>query len=285
MPITRKTIRERAADSLSIFLDSLQAAPDSPSIVRLANITDVAIDDERFRWYYVYVPDNNEFRLVTAVNVANGAVTLGRDFTANVVQNSVVQIYGLLNPDEWNSIIDNEVMPALFREDRVVIPLVSGTYEYNATSVASWLTTEEQIIRMRLRDQTVAIAPREGEAPAVYIKEVDDHNVWAILQIIDTNQRLVIEARRYYTAFGNETSTVNINERLVVERAKYQALKRIFQRLGAAAKRIYGQQMVLTERDVIEEERRRLKVTVRRDWSDETEPIAGNPDAEINWTW
>ena len=152
MGITRKTIRERAAESLGVFLDSVQAAPDSKSIIRLANITDIAIDDERFQWYYVYAVVNDEFRLVTSVTASTGTVVVAREFTADVIQGEALQIYGLLNPNEWNNIIDHEVLPALFREDRAVIALVSGTLEYNITATNSWLTTEEQIIRLVNRD-------------------------------------------------------------------------------------------------------------------------------------
>lgn len=287
MALTRKQIRESGAKALGVYVDLGSPASNSANglVGTFNKVADLAVDNEKFRWSYLYNSTDAEFRLVTNTVASNGLTTVQRAFTNSILTTKSYQLYGILSPDEWNDIIDEEALPNLYYRDRFTITLIAGTTEYNATNTASWLTTVEQIIRIRFKNDQDANAPAYAEAPVVYPYQGGDGVVTISIPSFNDVDKLLVEGRHYYTALGNETNTVAGPPKLFTTKAKHEALQRIFHTMGPAAKKIFGQQMVLVERNLAEVEKRFQSHTVMRDYWSEDEPLAGDPFGTPNWTW
>lgn len=284
--ISKKTLREDAAKSLGLYhevtLDTNTSSPHTQ--VSVPDLQDKAVDDERFQWSWLW-RSASEWRLIASTDVANATITVVRAFDGQVDNGTTLAVYGLLSPDDWDVAINN-AMQDKFYKDRITVPLVSGQKEY--TPNASWLQMREQIIRMRWRDESSgSTKPVEGEVAVAFPVEAN-HAVTIIVpsQPTDaTNTSLIIEARHYIGKLSDDTDQITLPGNLAQAAVKHEALKSIFQKMGPQARKFYAQQMVLTERDLAEQENRWLPTTSHRDWSDEDEPIGGDPTAGPEWGW
>lgn len=234
----------------------------------------------------------NQFRVVSSSGVPSaGTVTLTRAFQgdptfAALPVGTPFDMYLILTPDEWLDAAGTAISDSFYK-DKAEITLVAGQTEYNVTSVASWLMTEGQVLRARYRDATVAAAPVEADVPAIYFDE-DDFALTARLPTLPSNVANVtlrIDARHYYPKFTTWSDTTTLPEALAVQKTVDVALKKIFQKLGPAAKRVYGMAMVVAERDLAESEGRWLDNTAKRAYSSEEYPLGGADDYVMSWGW
>lgn len=234
---------------------------------------------------------SSQFRLITTTGLPGAStVTLQRAFSTLTAlpAGELLDFYLILSPDEWNNAANIAIQDKFFK-DRVSIPLVAGQTEYSTAGIASWLQTKGQIIRARFRNTATAGAPIETEVAATYIQET----AYAITFIFPSlsffdiaNTTIEVDARRYFVALTTDGTTVTLPYRLCVAAVKHEALKLIFQKLGPAAKRIYGQAMVLAERDLTEAEARWLDNVSMKDMSDEEPAIGGNmAGGGGTWSW
>ncbi|KKL50969.1 hypothetical protein LCGC14_2300180 [marine sediment metagenome] len=280
-------LRVGAAKSLGLYVEvtANTNAANSNTLITCPDLKDKAIDNERFQDSFIWRKEG-EWRLIASdgVDVPNATITVARAWSNNNVNNVTFGIYGILSLDDWDTVID-EAMQDKFYKDRVTIPLVSGQKEY--TPNASWLQTKGQIIRMRWRDESSgATKPIEGEVAVAYVVDVD-HGIKVIVpsQPSESNTSLIIEARHYFGKMAADNAIVTLPGRLAEIAVKHEALKLIFQKMGPGAKRVFGQQMVLTERELQSQEARWLDTDAHRDWSDEDEPFGGDPEGAFDWGW
>jgi len=282
---TFKEIREACAKSLGLYLEvtTNTNTVNAHTILTCPDLEDKVVDNEYLRSAYVWRSES-EWRRVESTDVPNATITVTRGFATQVAANSVMKVYRLLSPDEWKTAADDGLRDKFFK-DRITVPLVDGQREY--TPNAAWLKTEGQIVRMLFRDvNDGSTKPVESAVAAVRVSEVD-HVVKVILptQPNITNVSLIIEARHYFDAATNDNTTYSLPNKLSEAAVKREALRQIFHKLGPAAKKVFGQQMVLTEQDLAAAEARWLDTTVRRDLFDEDVPLGGDPGASAGWSW
>ena len=237
----------------------------------------------------------SQYRIITSTGLpAALTITLQRAFqgvpTSNLLAGTELEFFLILSPIEWDD-ATNSAVQSKFYKDRISIPLVSGQKQYDQTDAAKtyyspWFQSRGQFIRGRYRDSSTATAPFEDEIAALWFTEVA-YGVKLIFPNLPssvTNITAEIEARHYYSALTSDADTVTLPERLAVSAIKDEALKLIFQKLGPAAKKIYGMAMVLTERELAEQEARWLDNSARRDYSDEEAIDVGDLDMG-SWGW
>ena len=284
---TKEELRVGAAKSLGLYVEVTANANATNSNTKFTapDLADKAIDNERFQDSFIWRKEG-EWRLVgsAGVDVPNAAITVARAWSDNNVNNVTFGIYGILSLDDWDTAIDEGIQDKFYK-DRITIPLVDGQKEY--TPNAAWLQTKGQIIRMRWRDESSgATKPVEGEVAVAYVVDVD-HGIKVIVpsQPSSSNTSLIIEARHYFGKLAADNAVVTLPGRLAEIAVKHEALKLIFQKMGPQAKRHFGQQMILTERELQGQEARWLDTDAHGDWSDEDEPFGGDPEGSFDWAW
>ncbi len=287
---TKKELRVGSAKSLGLYAEvtantNATNGTGTWDIVTCPDLKDKAIDNERFQESFLWRQED-EWRLIGSTDVPNATITVTRGFDDNNVNDVTFAIYGILSLDDWDTVID-EALQDKFHKDRITIPLVAGQKEYSMPSGAEWLQTKGQIIRMRWRDESSgSTKPVEDEVSTAYPVEADH-----VLKIVvpsqpsGSNVSLIIEARHYFDKLTADANTVSLPGRLAEAAVKHEALKLIFQKMGPGAKRVFGQQMVLTERELQGQEARWLDTDAHRDWSDEDEPFGGDPEGAFDWGW
>lgn len=239
---------------------------------------------------------SGQYRVITSTGLpAATTITLTRAFSSLTAlpAGTLLDFWLILNPDELNECVNTGLQDKFFK-DRLAWLLVDGVYEYDLTDItksyyAPWVQSKGQFIRGRYRDTTISGAPVEYEIPVIYFEEVA-YGVKVVLPKMSlpsnlVNIQAVLELRHYYDKLTADTDTTTLPERLAVLSVKNEMLKKIFQKLGIGAKRIYGMQMALTEKELAEQESRWLDNSARRDLNDEDFPIGGDPERGIQWGW
>lgn len=282
---TRADVRKKAAKALGLYysLTGTATSTGGNTVIPAAGIKDIAVDDEKFQFAWLRCVDQSEVRLVISTDVSAGTITVQRGFTGDT-NGDVLELYLVLSFDEMNDAI-NDAVEDKFYIDRDVVTLVAEQTEY---TLSNWIKDKGQIIRIRKRDvASGATEPREQEVPSVYPYDDSGEVKLVIPPLFEVeNITYVVEARRYQTALTDDTTTVTIPERLLVAAAKWEMLKKVFQKMGPAAKRIFGQAMVLAERELAEQEQRHLPVDARRDYQSENiAAVAGAQESQVHWTW
>lgn len=289
LPISLKELRIAAAKSLGAYFEGPLTAIDGTfTVLTVPTIADVAYDAERFQFWFAW-RKFDEWRLVASTGLPSATtLTVTRAFDEAIAAGEVIAFYLILTPDEWNDSVRDAVADKFYK-DRFAVTMSASNTEYDLTAVAPWLQTKGQIMRVRMRREATASQPVETDIPSTYVSE-HDYSVKLIIpraaqaELTD-NAVVIVEARHYYPKTLLDTDTVTLPERLAVAAVKHEALKKIFQKLGPGAKRIYGQQMVLTSQEITEQEARWLDATAVRDWSDEEIPIAGDMERGLTWSW
>ncbi len=283
---TKKQLREGPAASLGLltWVTCNANAESNNKVITCPDLADKVVDNERIKSFFIWRTED-EWRRVASTDVPNATITVSRGFSDNNTANVTFGLYGVLSPDEWSTAI-NAAVNDKFYKDRIVVALVAGQKEY--TPNADWLQSKGQIIRMRWRDESSgATKPAEDEVAVAYPTEAN-HTVKIIVpsQPTVTNTSLVIEARHYYGGLAADNASVTLPARLAEAAVKHEALKLIFQKMGPSAKAVFGQQMVLTERELHEQEARWMDPGAKRDWSSEDEPYAGDwEQGGPSWGW
>jgi len=103
---TRQAIREKAMKAIgALYLLTCDGASAGTTITA-TGIKDIAVDDERFAYAYLYDRTQDEFRLVTSTDVSAGTLTIQRAFTADANTN-VLELILIISFDEANDAIND----------------------------------------------------------------------------------------------------------------------------------------------------------------------------------
>ncbi len=279
-----------AADDLAchVAFAPTDDAEIADTVIVALTLQDKAVDDQKFRHHYIARDaDLDTFRLVKSTTVStDGKLTVTRAFpTGEVDTGEALHLFKVLDPTEW-SLAANNGLRDKYLKSRFYIPFAEEQDEYNLTAQAPWLRSSEQILRIRRRDERDNRIT-EAEMPVRYVYD-NEANVSLIIPKVDAAEGmgLEIEARRYYekvTAFG--TTVRMTHDRLIRAAIKHEALKLIFTTLGQQARAYWGQQMLLTERDLVEQEAKFQSVSVKRDWATEEVRSTGDRQALAGWRW
>lgn len=285
--VTFKDLVTGTMDDLSAHIAKETTAVSSQTdeahdTLTIAALRAMALDVRKFvSWYVALDSDLDDYKLAVSTTVpADGKVVVQPGFSAEVASGTLVHLFLLLSPEEAKLACTNGLRDCHI-ESRVVVPFDVNVTQYDLTATAPSLRVKEQILRMRVRDVASGQAkPMESELPAVYPYN-EDGSVRLILP--DTyasegaaNKALIVEYRKYYDTAPDWSDTVQmVSPRLVRAVCKHEALKLIFQVMGPGAKAVYGQAMVLAERDRSEQEARWNNNVVKRDHQTEEDRISG----------
>ena len=280
-----------AADDLACHLALTTTADSATSatIITIGALEDQTIDDSKFRHHYLAVDsDLDKWRLVVSASAStDGKLTLSRGSTtaADVDNTQALHLFKVLNPTEWMLAANNGLRDK-YLKTRLNIPFATEQDEYNLTATAPWLKTDEQILRFRIRDERDNRVT-EAEMPVRYIYDNEGSVVMQIPKVYAAvGMGILIEARRYYDKSTNWSDQILMtHSKLIRAAVKHEALKLIFATLGQQARGYFGQQMLLTERELVEQEARFQSTTVKRDWATEEVRSTGDRQALAGWRW
>ena len=280
-----------AADDLGCHLALTTTADSATSatIITIAALEDHTIDDSKFRHHYLAVDsDLDKWRLVSSTTAStDGKLTVSRGFTtaADVDDAQDLHLFKVLSPTEWRLAANNGLRDKYLKA-RFYIPFDDQVDEYNLTIAAPWMKSTEQILRIRIRDERDNRVT-EAEMPVRYIYDNEGSVVMQIPKVYAAvGMGILIEARRYYDKSTNWSDQILMtHSKLIRAAVKHEALKLIFATLGQQARGYFGQQMLLTERELVEQEARFQSTTVKRDWATEEVRSTGDRQALAGWRW
>lgn len=286
---TGREIARKAAKQLGILKTLTGVTAGAKPVYACPTLSSFAVDDQAFvHWFAINDTGDNwqQTKIVVDTDVSAGTLTTDANFTSDPNTLDLVQY---LRRSDWLDCL-NEALPRLYYKARASVTLAAGDSEYNVSANNTWLTRENQILAVRFRNTADATNPIEGAVAEVRFFETDGALTMRLPGFLPAdidNTTVVIEARHYHSELTSPTNNiVALPADLVVAEVKWEALKKIFIRLGPTAKKMYGQAMVLAERDVTELEAKFQTHTVARDWhGDENLGQAVDPTIPINWTW
>ena len=279
----RRDIRKKAMKAIGALYTLACDSASASTTIAASGIKDIAVDDERFAYAYLYDETQDESRLVTSTDVSAGTLTIQRAFSGDANGNTLELIL-ILSFDEANDAI-NDGLEDKFYETRDVVTLIAGQTEY---TLSNWIKNIGQIKSVRIRD-VGAGSTKPTEVPLAAIHPYEDSGIVKILvPAVENSSDITYEvvARRYQTPLTTEIATTTLPERLCVAAAKYEILKKIFIKMGPAAKRHFGMAMKLAEDELMNMELRHMDAGAKRDLtSSEISVVGGNPGAGVNWGW
>ena len=290
---TFKNLVINSMDDLGLYFTATLDANTTGSHDELSmnGILDISVDDEKMRWWYIAdAADLGVYRLIESTTVtADGKIKLSRGFPAQVNSDAVMHLFLTLSPREARRAVNN-ALKGKFLDARAAVTLALDTTEYNLTATIADLTSKGQLKRIIMRDISAgSTLPQENPVPVQDVFD-DDGEVKLILpSSFDpvTSRTLQVEYRKYYAPLSADADTINISgsELLIRTAVRHEMLKMIFQKMGPAAKRHFGQGMVLTEKELAEEETKHLSRDTKKDLQTTRRRLSGDPSMDMNWSW
>ncbi len=279
-----------AADDLGchVALTTTADSEDAETTAVIAALADQTVDDSKFRHQYLALDEDLDVWRLIISNTAStdGKVTVSRAWAANQFDNNIAcHVFKVLSPTEWMLAANNGLRDKYLKA-RFYIPFDDQVDEYNLTIAAPWMKSSEQILRIRIRDERDNRVT-EAEMPVRYIYDNEGSVVMQIPKVYAAvGMGILIEARRYYDKIDAWADQVLMtHSKLIRAAVKHEALKLIFATLGQQARGYFGQQMLLTERELVEQEARFQSTTVKRDWATEEVRSTGDRQALAGWRW
>jgi hypothetical protein len=249
---TRQQAKEAAADMLGLFLTATVDAVSGTSVT-ITKLLDAAPDSDRMKNAFI-TKDGAVFRRITVGPDGSGVCTISQAISG-LIADDTVGIYWLLNPEEWNNLVD-EVLTSLYRVRRATITLVDETNEYALESVTTPtgdIQAQTQILGFVFRETSTSNILEE-DAAAVRIIE-DDNGITLHLTRLpeqgNANLSLEVVYRSYYSALATDSTTTNCPYPLFVRALEVAALHKLVKRYGnKGVKAMFGMEMVIAEREL-----------------------------------
>jgi len=256
--VSLKALAEGTAEALKRFIPAtITGVPGDAKTFPVARITDLVVDDETLRDWFLYIAAKTgppakpaEWRRVDTISGSN--IVCVQNFVDNVpVSGDIIQLYSILTPDEWRTAV-KLALGNLSYEYRLEIPLETGKNLYTPT--ATWLQSKGQIQRYIFRDVSSG-ATNIYEESAPVVRPIENANGLSFyipaIPLSITNVSLFIVARRPYDIITADGDTTTCPLPLIRAQAKWEALMLIREYLGSArAKQLYGMTMVVAEQEL-----------------------------------
>lgn len=252
VPTTLKVIREAVAGQLGLLIDTtIDAVPDSLHATINA-LADKSPDAERMRDSYLY--QSGAFRRIVSFGYPTTEdVTTAR---THPFVTGAAQVYFMLDPDDLNAAINEALQEYYYIETETIVP-VTGTYIY---ALPTWVQQKGQIIGLKWRDISVLTTrPEENEVGSYRILE--DANVLSVyineqLRSVTTYD-LQLRGRRNFSKLANDSATTTCPYKLIYGGAMVSVLHKIFNKFGKGVASLYGQKMMVAEKELM---------TLKNDW-------------------
>lgn len=288
--IDRKTIREDVARSLGLLMEGVAGArtglnADQVDIVKLADLT---ADAERMRDAYVFHPnatnETNWRRILRYGYPGNTTVDVSRDFDPVPTAADSLQVYFMLDLDDWNA-CTNRFLKNNYFIDRATVTLVENQLEYALTTAGTqWVTSKGQVYSVRYR-LTTSGQEAENEVPNYTL--VEDSGVITVkLHRVPPNPstyQLIVAARRNFTALDADAETTVCPWPLLEAGVRYQVLTRIFSKFGTNIKRLYGPDLMQAEKDLADARAKWLPPITAREYVQDEEWWGPDVDAVFDF--
>lgn len=162
-------------------------------------------------------------------------------------------VYFILTPKEMNDSIDVALSKLWFR-DRASVSL-DATHNRYSLSTLTWITDPSQLMELKYRSVDSADSNKDVREHPVINRLIEvDADVLAVtlydIPSVATSYTLEVVGRHYYEALSTDSSTTTCPLPLARAAIKYELLKKIFNKLGQAAKQNFGMEMVLAEQEI-----------------------------------
>lgn len=295
MTTARSALREAAAAELGIGYIDIAATDTDTDTVNCPAIRDIigGTDARILEGMFVLNKDDTtaagQWRSVSSHSYATDDIELTRAWTSSTGDLATIDIYSLLTPTEMNDCID-VALGKLWYRDRASISLDATHNRYSLSSL-TWLTDPSQLMELKYRSVDSSDSSKDvREHPVVNrLIEVDADVLAVTLYDIPsspTSYTLEVVGRHYYEALSTDASTTTCPLPLARAAIKYEFLKKIFNKLGQAAKQNFGMEMVLAENE-LERVRSRYRQAIVPVELTVEEPFYGPEvpvrDAEFDW--
>lgn len=269
---TRKVIREAVAGELGLLHEDVVASVPSGvgnDQLELTKLADLTPDPERIRDSFIFHPNGTNYtnwRRILKFNFpASQKVSVTRAFDPVPVANEPVQVYFMLDIDEWNRCID-EALKDLFFVDRTAITWVNSpeTREY---ALPSWIQYQGQVLYVRNRYTATGKETEEGLGSYSLIEDANAVTLKLPHAAPDTNTyQGVVAANHPYSALANDASTTTCPYPLLKANVKVHVLHKIFTKFGQTVKKNYGQAIMIAEKDLADAKAKWMPPLVARDY-------------------
>jgi len=261
---TRKVVREACADTLGLLLQVTVDAKIDTDTYTINALADVSPDPERMRDSFLYSPVELEFRRILNFGYpTTNNVDISRAYTHDLGAATAAQIYFMLTPAEWDSVI-NEVLPEFYYIDRLTVVPIAGTTEYSLAT-ATWLQTKGQVLNVFFEHKTTKIPEAVGSYEFTEAANVLKLILHVYPPSADT-YNLVVEARHNYGTLATDVATTTCPRDLWFNAVQVGGLHRIFKKYGTNIKRLFGQAVMIAERDLAAAKARSLPPLVSRQY-------------------
>lgn len=267
LTITAQALRENAAADLGLMLKAKVEAVPASDQATISKLTDVSPDPERMRDSFILesgaVPATATRRIIA---MQGDIITTSH--AHGLAVDDEVRIYFLLTPEEMQAAIDEDIKKEWTRT-RHEVTLLSTTNEYE---LPTWIQSKQQVEGVEFRDasdSTYII-----EEPAVAYQLIETANIVTLRLIFVpsniANIKAIIHARKFFTAFASEAATTTMPEPWAVRMAQVAIVHKAFSKHGQALKRLFGQEVVLAERELVKLRATFVPPYVARDYRADT---------------
>ena len=283
--VSLKTIVEKVAKSLGCMKEGSISVVTNAKTFTIPRFKDYFPSDKGPEDWFLWC--NGEWHRVNTWDGNLGVLVTIDDFIAVPLLGDAVQLYRILEPDDWRDAA-NYALTSLWFEDRITTALSDGKNLYTL-SATTWLQTKQQLIRFLWRD--VSGGATYIEEPSVaFLRPIEEDNSLSvyipILPADITNTRLITVAKHYYEALTSEGAMTTCPEPLFLAATKFECLLRIFQKMPTKAKADYGRDLILTERDLAKQKAQYVPEATFEDMREE-EPwkMVDMGYIPTLWTW
>jgi len=204
-----------------------------------------------------------EFRRITTFGYpATNNVDIDRAFT--FAESFLGQIYFMINPDDLKDCINESLQhPSIRTIERTTIAFVNNQNEYVLPNAVH---TKTQILGVYLRDST-STDIIEQHAPAW--KPIEDDNAvtlhYITLPDFSSTVDMVVVWRKFFSPLASDAATTTCPRELIVPKATFEMYKKLFLKHGETAKRTFGQDAAIAEKEWMEYQMQVIAVAEARE--------------------
>lgn len=258
---TRKQLREDVSALLRLRRQGTVAAVSaaSPHYVDVPSLGQALPQSLAPIAAYLVKGDYSDLRRITDYDAVLGRVFFAGS-TNPFTLGEVVHVYFILQPDEWNLLI-NTALAKLFTTTLHTIAPPTLSDNKSDYSLPAWVSSREQVQRVVVRRAPTGQPIREAEHPAWSVI-VGDNQATLLLHApiaVDASTSLVVHLRKPYDKLASDAATTTCPEPLARAAVKVEALRMLWHLMGEEeAKRMFGSELQLAMSELAEAKARHM---------------------------